>query len=141
MRDANPGSNAERRAHVRYSHTLRSSCRTLGKEAGAWTASVQNVSRAGVALVMDREVGRGSVLVVSLEGLGGRFSRPVLVRAMNVRPCGDGRWHVGCSFVKALTDSEVEALLLVPAQEQGEDDIKTMPIGLLRRMRDQGGGV
>lgn len=105
----------ERRAHVRYAHVLRTSCRLLGREAAAsWTARVADVSRAGAALLMGCEVRPGTVLVVALEGLGGRFARPLLVRVMNVRPRGDGCWHVGCAFVKPLSEDDVQALLLAP---------------------------
>ncbi|HKI37962.1 MAG TPA: PilZ domain-containing protein [Gemmataceae bacterium] len=103
---------AERRAHVRYSHTLRTSCRPLGKGAATWPATIQDLSRAGVALAMGREVRPGAVLVVALEGLGGRFSRPLLLRVLNVRPAERGGWHVGCAFVTPLTDNDVQALLL-----------------------------
>jgi hypothetical protein len=111
----------ERRAHVRYPHTLRTSCRPLGKEiGGAWAATVTDVSRAGVALVMEREVRPGAVLVASLEGLGGRFTRPLLLRVMNVRAMNAWRWQAGCGFVTALTDSDMQALLLAkPAEDEG----------------------
>ncbi len=102
----------ERRAHVRYSHALRTTCRPLGREAGAWSARVNDVSRSGVALLMDREVRPGAVLVVALEGLGGRFARPQLMRAVRVRPDGKGAWHVGCTFVTPLTEDDLQALLL-----------------------------
>ena len=52
------------------------------------------------------------MLVVALEGLGGRFSRPLLMRVMNVRPIDGGGWLAGCVFVKPLTDNDVQALLL-----------------------------
>jgi hypothetical protein len=104
---------AERRAHVRYAHTLRTTCRPLGREAGAtWDARVSDLSRTGVAFRMRREVRPGVVLVVSLEGLGGRFSRPLLMRVMRARPEGDGGWEVGCTFVRPLTDDDVQSLLL-----------------------------
>src|SRR5258708_3914683 len=103
----------ERRASVRYAHSLRTSCRPLGKEATtAWAATVENVSKTGAALLTDREVSRGAVLVIALEALGGRFARPLLVRVASVRPGAAGRWQVGCTFVKPLTDDDVQALLL-----------------------------
>jgi hypothetical protein len=105
---------AERRAHVRYAHALRTSCRPLGREAGArWDAHVHDVSRTGVAFLMGREVRPGSVLVVALEGLGGRFSRPLLVRVLRVRSEGERGWEVGCSFVTPLAEDDVQSLLLV----------------------------
>ncbi len=111
MAKQNPGS-GERRAHVRYSHALRTTCRPLGREAGTWSARVRDVSRSGVALLMDREVRLGAVLVVALDGLGGRFARPQLMRAIRVRPEGAGAWNVGCTFVTPLSEDDLQALLL-----------------------------
>jgi hypothetical protein len=115
---------AERRAHVRYAHALRTTCRPLGQEGGAtWAARVCDVSRTGVALLMGRGVMPGSVLVVALEGLGGRFSRPLLMRVVRARAEGAGTWAVGCTFVTPLADEEVQSLLLAgdppePAQTE-----------------------
>jgi hypothetical protein len=115
MHKSTPALRGERRAHVRYAHALRTSCRLLGREAGApWTARVADVSRAGAVLLMRCEVRPSAVLVAALQGVGGRFSRPLLLRVMNVRPQGDGCWHVGCAFVRPLSEDDVQALLLVP---------------------------
>jgi hypothetical protein len=87
----------------------------LGREAGgAWTARVVDVSRAGAALLMGRDVRPGAVLVAALEGLGGRFARPLLLRVTNARPQAAGCWHVGCAFVRPLSEEDVQALLLAP---------------------------
>jgi hypothetical protein len=102
----------ERRARVRYSHTLPLACRLLGQEAAPWTARIKNLSLAGAGLVMPHEVRLGAVLVVAMEGLGGRFSRPLLMRVLNVRAGDDGEWLAGCTFVKPLTDDDVQTLLL-----------------------------
>jgi hypothetical protein len=103
----------ERRAHVRYSHALRTQCRPLGREgAASWTARVRDISRSGIALLMPREVRAGAVLVVALEGRGGRFARPILMRVVRVGPEGKGGWEVGCTFVTPLADDDLEALLL-----------------------------
>jgi hypothetical protein len=105
----------ERRAHVRYSHSMKTSCRLLGKREGeAWAARVGDLSRSGATLIADVEVRPGTVLVVALEGMGGRFARPMLMRVMNLRARPDNRWQLGCAFVKALSEDDVQALLLAP---------------------------
>jgi hypothetical protein len=74
-----------------------------------------------VSLRLGCEVRPGAVLVVALEGLGGRFSRPLLVRVMHAQPRPDGSWRAGCAFVKPLTDGDVQALLLAaPAAAESE---------------------
>ncbi|HEX5272834.1 MAG TPA: PilZ domain-containing protein [Gemmataceae bacterium] len=112
----NPGADSDRRAHVRYSHDLPTTCRPLGRDSGAsWLAQVRDVSRGGASLVLDREVRVGAVLVVAVEGLGGRFARPLLMRVMHVRPDVAGGWEAGCAFVSPLTETDVQALLLTGA--------------------------
>jgi hypothetical protein len=109
----NAGRTEERRAQVRYSHKLKTSYRRLGNETGApWSATIQDLSLTGAALAMGHEVRPGAVLVVALEGLGGRFSRPLLMRVLHVRPMESGCWQAGCSFVKPLTDDDMQAMLL-----------------------------
>ena len=63
-------------------------------------------------LVMDREVRLGAVLEVVLEGHGGRFSQPLLMRVRNARPGDGATWLVGCSFVTPLTAHDLEVLML-----------------------------
>jgi hypothetical protein len=110
---------SERRAHVRYPHAVRSACRPLGREGWVpWTARIEDLSQAGVALSAEREIRPGAVLVVALEGLGGRFSRPLLVRVMHARRKADGKWQIGCAFVKPLCDSDFQQLLLAPQAEE-----------------------
>jgi hypothetical protein len=70
------------------------------------------VSRTGVAFLMGREVRPGAVLVVALEGLGGRFSRPLLMRVLRARSEGEGAWEVGCTFVTPLSEDDMHSLLL-----------------------------
>jgi len=106
-----PGLTRERRAWVRYAHKLPISCRPLGKNASHWPATIKDLSHTGAALVLPHEVRRGTVLVVALERLSGRFARPLLLRVLNVRPADNG-WLAGCTFVQPLTDHDVQTLLL-----------------------------
>jgi hypothetical protein len=93
--------------------------RSLGREAGtSWGATVRDLSCTGASLLMEREVRPGTVLVVALEGSGGRFARPLLMRIIYVRPAEGRRWQAGCKFVMPLTNDDVEAMLL--AEDAGE---------------------
>jgi PilZ domain-containing protein len=123
MSKMNPAFVKECRAHVRFAHALRSTCRPLGREGGtAWTARARDVSRSGIALVMEREVKVGTVLVVALDGLSGRFTRPILMRVVRVRRELSKGWLVGCTFVTPLSDHEVEAMLWVCDATGGNPD-------------------
>ena len=63
-------------------------------------------------MAMSEEVRPGAVLVVTVEGLGGRFSRPLLMRVLNVRSGEDGGLVAGCAFVTRLSDNEMQTLML-----------------------------
>ncbi len=103
---------SEQRRHVRFSGSRTAICRLLGNEAKALRARIDNVSRTGLALRMRLQARRGSVLVMSVDGLGGRFARPMLARVTSCRVAGEGVWQMGCSFVRPLTDEEVQVLLV-----------------------------
>jgi hypothetical protein len=102
----------ERRKQPRYPHLVRANYRLLGREdVEPAPAEIEDVSRSGLTLVLDAEVRRGSVLVVTLVGPSGPFERPILVRVLNVRPEGS-RWCVGASFVTPLSEETIQLLLL-----------------------------
>ena len=104
----------ERRKHARYEHELRITLRPLGQHDGpGQPAELADVSRTGIALLCDANWQRGSVLVASLEGMAGRFERPVMLRVANARKRRDGRRQLGCYFVVPLGEEEMQALLLV----------------------------
>jgi hypothetical protein len=104
---------AERRAHVRYSQSLGLACRPLGQASASWSATIRDLSHTGAALAMSQEVRPGAVLVVTVDGLGGRFARPLLMRVLNVRSREDGERVAGCAFVTRLSDDDVQSLMLV----------------------------
>jgi hypothetical protein len=102
----------ERRKQPRYPHLSRASFRLLGqKNDEPAAAEIEDVSRSGLALVLNTEVRLGSVLVVTLGGPSGPFERPLLVRVAHVRPEGP-RWCVGASFVTPLSEEALQVLLL-----------------------------
>jgi PilZ domain len=111
MHRTNPGTQ-ERRKQTRYPHLVGVNYRLLGREdAELAPAEIEEISRSGLALVLDTEVRPGSVLVVTLERASGPFERPILVRVLNVRQ--EGRcWYVGASFVTPLSEDTLQLLLL-----------------------------
>jgi HD-like signal output (HDOD) protein len=117
-----PRTGAERRrAGPRYSLTLNARCHLLGKAGGpGWEATVENVSRNGLALRLGYEVQRGAVLELRFAGLGGRFARPLMVRVTNARSRSLGEWRVGCTLVKELTHSDVQVLVAAAARDDLE---------------------
>jgi hypothetical protein len=100
----------ERRASPRHAVSAGALSRTLdGQDAIWWGATVRDLSATGIGLSLCYPFRAGTYLAVDLQGPGGT-RRTVLTRVMHARDQPDGTWHVGCEFVKQLTDSDVERL-------------------------------
>jgi hypothetical protein len=74
-------------------------------------ARVLNISTTGLCLATTGRVRPGSVVVLKLLSEAHSLSRPLLVRIIHSTQQGDGGWHSGGSFVRRLTDQELEAIL------------------------------
>jgi hypothetical protein len=102
----------ERRASVRYACDLETSWRVYGTRTGDWwTVSVQDISVAGIGLISNFRLNSGTILVVKLQSTNQSFSRPLLARVSRATVQSDGKWVIGCSFVRKLSDDELQALL------------------------------
>lgn len=113
MQSSDSTAEKDRRAAVRYKNVQHVTCRFLGQadDEDGWRATISDVSRTGVSLLTAGECVRGSVIVTSLKAFLKRLDRPVLLRVRSVRKTAKGGWQVGCSFVTALTDDDIAALL------------------------------
>ncbi|HXG10762.1 MAG TPA: PilZ domain-containing protein [Gemmataceae bacterium] len=101
----------ERRARVRYPVDLDTSFRSLGqsKDEGSM-ARVWDISTLGISLLLDRRIEPGTTLVVELTKRPA-ISRVLLSRVKHATEHQNGSWVIGCEFIGALTDSELQALL------------------------------
>ena len=104
----------ERRSAPRQTSGVLGTCRILdAPEDQLWTCEVGNISFSGLALVLRRWFGPGTVLVV--QPFGAPAETPAVVaRVLRARPQGGGFWHHGCRFVKPLQEEELRALLPDP---------------------------
>jgi hypothetical protein len=103
---------SERRRCLRFPGGRTATCRLLGNESEAVAARIDNVSQTGLALRVPRQARRGSILVIAVEGIGGRFARPILARVTSCRAAEADVWRMGCSFVRPLSGDEVQVLLV-----------------------------
>jgi serine/threonine-protein kinase len=98
----------ERRAYVRFQCQLDSSCRSLGAGTNLhWDARVLDISKGGVALVLNRRFEPGTLLEVDLHTTTPGALHNAMVRVMNVRRQGDGSWVLGCAFSHELDEQEL----------------------------------
>ena len=78
----------------------------------AWGASVRDVSPSGIGLTLCFPFRAGTYLAIDLTGkTSDKSAFTVLSRVVQVRDQNDGSWHVGCEFVKPLSDREFESLV------------------------------
>jgi hypothetical protein len=73
-------------------------------------ARVLNIAAGGVALLVEEEIAVGSLLGTELCDAGGRPVVSILACVVHVRLEGGGR-VLGCNFIRALGDDQLNALL------------------------------
>jgi hypothetical protein len=75
------------------------------------SGQVQDISRNGIGLVVDRRPERDSLLTVELPSKDELGFLKVVARVSNVRSHLGDRWYVGCLFLRKLNDTELLSLL------------------------------
>src|SRR5262245_4448824 len=99
----------DQRLWERFACTAAATCRLLSAEGEpAWPAQVTNISATGVGLVADRELETGTLVNVTLQGAHGTPAT-LLACVVHVSP-RDGRWGLGCNFIRELTEAELLAM-------------------------------
>ncbi len=102
----------DRRAHVRFSCELDSSCSPISASKGMqWTGKVRDVSRGGLGVVLSRRFELGTLLGVEIQEADGTTSGTLLARVVHVTPHSGGGWVIGCCFTSELGDDEVKAFV------------------------------
>src|SRR5690242_2937377 len=98
---------SNRRVEERHPCSRMAGWRRLGVQDGAsGVAEVWDLSRRGLGMIVNTSLQRGDILGVTL---GDGFERLVRVRRTDPQP--DGIWLAGGTFVTALREEELQALL------------------------------
>lgn len=102
----------DRRASVRYLSKLGASCQTSaeGKEE-RWPAKVHDISLEGLGLVAPRSFELGTLLGIDLQSPDGVLTYTMSARVVHAREMPEGKWQIGCSFSRKLTNEELKSLL------------------------------
>jgi hypothetical protein len=96
------------RAWVRLTCDVETSCQTVAPAPpGKWSARVQDVSPAGMSLLVPRQFESGTLLSVALPGTQGSIPRQALIRVLGDRPLCSDQWLLGCELVNQLSDEEL----------------------------------
>jgi hypothetical protein len=76
---------------------------------------LENVSVAGVHIVLHRQPRPGMLLTIEFLRAPKNFAPPVTARVMQVRKHLRSGWLVECEFLRKLSDEELHAALTAPA--------------------------
>jgi hypothetical protein len=83
--------------------------RTLGAADGmTWGGIVHDISTGGLKLGLCFPFRPGTDLAIDLESPSGTVGRSVVCRVVHVHDHADGRWTLGCEFLKPLSDSDIK---------------------------------
>lgn len=74
-----------------------------------WGATVCDISRSGIGLNLCYPFRAGTYLAVEVT-VGGR-RRTLQTRVVHARDLSDGTWHIGCEFLRPLSEDELGAVL------------------------------
>jgi hypothetical protein len=98
----------ERRGDDRQAVALEATSQPIdGGETMSWGAVVNDISTGGLGITLCYPFRPGTFLAVDLQNLVGQ-SRTLMVRVLHVHDEVDGRWRLGCGFIKPLSPSEME---------------------------------
>ena len=102
----------ERRAFIRYARRFDMLWQLLGVAPRDLTsAQIFDLSSTGVGMIVDHEVPADVALVIRIRTATQGWNSH-LVRIRHSQRLDDGRFQIGCAFVKPLSAAQLQALLL-----------------------------
>jgi hypothetical protein len=105
-----PDSGDERRVWARRLCDAQVFCQpAAAADAQRYSARVRNISRGGISLCLDHRFEPGALLTVELPTEDGRSTFTVLACVVHLRSLADGKWALGCSFSRELSDDDLVA--------------------------------
>lgn len=100
------------RVWQRFPGKLQATYHTVGTSPSEpHAAQVFNISPCGVGLLVEEGVDNGTLLSVELRSADAKAQRVMLACVVHVTSRADGRWALGCNFIRSLSESELQALL------------------------------
>lgn len=103
---------SDQRSWVRFPCPVRASFQVVREdEPAAQTAGVVDISPTGIGLQVEHPLDVGTLLSVELHGPGEQPGLTILASVVRARSRAEGQWTLGCSFIRELSESELQALL------------------------------
>jgi hypothetical protein len=104
-----PVAEEERRVWIRHPYDVETTCRAVNtRPEDRLSARVQDISRGGINLLVNRPVDLDTLLSVELPGTPEQPPSTVLAYVVRVVPRGPGGWALGCTFATELRDEELQ---------------------------------
>jgi hypothetical protein len=101
----------DRRSAQRHHVAMEALSRPLdGQDSIWWGATVRDLSNSGIGLALCFPFRPGTFLAIDLHGPKSG-ARTLLARVIQARDQTDGTWHVGCEFIRNLSESDMELLI------------------------------
>lgn len=102
----------DKRLWKRFPTTTHACFKQVGATDGpAVHAEILNLSATGIGLLVDDFMEPGALLHLDLTGEDSAESRTILSCVVHVSERGDGRWALGCNFIRELSDADLRALV------------------------------
>jgi hypothetical protein len=92
--------------------------KTAARTETRWPAQVRDISVGGNGLLLGRRFERGAVLIVELPDNVHGGTRHLPVRVVHATAASPGHWIVGCSFIRMLTEEDLEGIWQEPAEPE-----------------------
>ena len=101
----------DKRSWERFACTLKATYNVVtAPEPATFEATVLNISASGVGLSVDRATEAGTLLSVDLMTPAGNVVRTILACVVHAGIPQDGRWALGCNFIRQLREDDLRAL-------------------------------
>jgi hypothetical protein len=98
------------RVWVRYSNPPSNACQTGVDERG-WSAQIQDISRGGLNLLVNRSFEPGSLLKVEVPSSDNVVPSTLIARVIRAVSKPDNKWALGCAFVKEISEADLKIFL------------------------------
>ena len=102
----------ERRQWIRYFAQSEILCQRASEETTSqWSATIQNISEGGICLLIEAPFGPGDLLHVEVPRSSENTALKLLTCVVHSSRAQVDSWSLGCSFIRELSDIEMEAFL------------------------------
>jgi hypothetical protein len=105
-------SEVDRRVWVRFPSCRATRCQSAaGDDAPSWPAQACDVSRGGLKLLSTHKFERGNTLKIGAVNESAEKPCLVIAQVRYVTPTPEGKWIMGCAFLKELSEEDLLAWL------------------------------